>query len=313
MSREAGAAYHAQALQDKNPSIFTQADLIYVLGQSNAAQTTPAPNPSGFTCTDDIAWGIMRKPKGDMSLSGPFSSGNTVTPGYGQANGWVKWAQEWYDQTGRKSLWCELAVAGQQLCAISDPSATYQFSVSDMSKSLVGDTTISGDDFTRRQLLNHAIQSTTYNPRFSLGLRCVIWVQGEQDANLNKASLESAYQSELDAMFTFLKSELSIDYFFIVELGRKGTTTEEVATNEAAYQKVRNAQNAVAASRSDTFVVFNGCKQEGSPFNTLTVDGSGYWTSGWEYQADGVHYTVASNYALGKTSAKNALTAIGLI
>lgn len=313
MSRARGAAIHRRFLTEKNPSVLVVADVFLPFGQSNAAQTTPTPNLDPFSTGADVAWAVTRHPQADRTLAGPFQNGSSASAGFGQSNGWVKWAQEWYDQTGRRSIWGRFAVAGQQLCSISNPAAAQQWSIEDMSKSLVGDYVYETDQYTRRQLIHHIFDAITYNPRFTLGNVYVIWVQGEQDANLNATGIAAAYETQLDALFTFCKSEWNVSNFFIVELGRKGVDSSDVASNETVYQLIRDAQNAVAASRSDTFMVFDGCKEEGTPFNTMTVDGSGYWVSGFDYQDDGVHYETAAYYTLGKTAAKNALTAIGLL
>lgn len=313
MSRASGAAIHARHLAAKNPGVRVPVDVFLTFGQSNAAQTTPNPNLDPFTTTTDVAWGVTRAPQPDRTLSGPFQNGASVTPHFGQSNGWGKWAEEWYSQIGRRSIWANFAVAGQQLCSISNPAAPQQWSVEDMNKSLVGDFVYNVDEYTRRQLIHHVFDAIGFNPRFTVGNVYVIWVQGEQDANLNATGIEAAYETQLDALFTFCKSEWGVDAFFVVELGRSGTDASEIAANETAYQKIRNAQSAVVASRADTHMIFTGCKAEGSPLNTLTVDGSGYWVSGFDYQSDGVHYETASYYTLGKTGARNALQALGLI
>lgn len=312
MTRTIGAARHRSLIQEKNPSLIVPVDVFFVFGQSNASQPTPNPNLTPYSTGDDVAWGVTRSPQGDRTLSGPLQNGASVTPHFGQSHGWGHWAQEWYDQTGRRSVWGAFAVGGQQLCSISGPEAAQQWSVEDMSKSLVGDYTYNADVFTRRQLMHHVFGAIDFNPRFTVGNRYVIWAQGEQDASVNASGIEAAYEVQLDALFTFCKAEWNIDAFFIVELGREGQDATAISNLEPNYIKIRNAQNAVAANRSDTYTVFQGCKELGTPLNTLTVDGSGYWVSGWDYQSDGVHYETAAYSCLGKTAARNAVLALGL-
>lgn len=313
MTRAIGAAKHRSLILAKNPGVVVPVDVFLTFGQSNAAQTTPNPNLTPYSTTVDVAWGVTRAPQADRTLSGPLQNGASVTPHFGQSHGWGHWAQEWYAQIGRRSIWGAFPVAGQQLCSISGPGAPQQWSVEDMNKSLVGDFVYNVDLFTRRTLIHHVFGAIDFNPRFTLGNVYVIWVQGEQDANINAAGIEVEYETQLDALFTFCKAEWGVDAFFIVELGRKGIDASEVATNEPKYIKIRNAQNAVAATRADTHMVFTGAKEPGAPFNTLTVDGNGYHVSGWQYQGDGVHYETAAYSCLGKTGARNALQALGLI
>ena len=97
----------------------------------------------------------------------------------------------------------------------------------------------------------------------------------------------------------------------MIEVGREGLDEAAVAVWEPTYQKVRDAQNAVAAKRSDTHIIFTKCKELGTPFNTITTDANGYWAGGWQSH-DGVHGALVSNEILGKTAARNAAILLGL-
>lgn len=310
MTRAIGSSIHRTHLTAKNPSVFVLTDIFYVMGQSNAAATIS--NASGFSTDADVAWGVTRSPQADRGLSGPFQNGASHTAHWGESSPFPHFAQVWYDATGRRSVWGAFAYSGTILCSITNPSATDQWSVEDMSKSLVGDYTFGSDVFTRRQLLGHVKDAVAYEPRLRAGNTYVIWCQGEADADVGASGIEEEYETQLDALFTFLKTEIGVTAFFIYELGRKGTDASEVATNEANRVAVRNAQNAVAASRADTHIIFDKAKEEGSPFNTLTVNGTGRWQAGFAYEADGQHYTTASYKAMGLSGADNALAAEGL-
>lgn len=310
MSRMNAARRHRSTIEAKRPGLLVPADKFMLWGQSNAAQTIPT-NLSAFITGPDVAYGVARYPQPDGKLFGPFANGTSLTPQFGQANGWVHFAQEWYDLTGRRSLWGNYAFGGTPLLTVSNPDASQRWSMEDTTKSLVGDLVFGSDILPRRQLLKNFSDAYTLNPRFTDGKLYVIWAQGEADASPLTANLGALYEEQLDALFTYGKTEFGVDAYLIVELGRKGDTVEEVTEWEPTYQKVRDAQNAVAANRDDTYMIFTGCKETGVPFNTITEDLNGYWTGGWE-TADGVHGSVKSNRILGKTAARNAVQILGL-
>jgi hypothetical protein len=291
MSRARGAEIHRSLLQRKTPEAFFTVDLFYIAGQSNAAKASSLP------IADGIAWSVTRPPQQDRGLTVPF--------------GWKAFATEWFALTGRRTVWCNLAFAGTALTYASSPTGNYRFSIVEMPKCMVGDYVFQDEIAPRRTIMRYAKDAVTFNPAMRLASTNFIWVQGEQDANVNPLNLRTIYEEELDDMFSFVKAEVGIDNFFIVELGRKGVDAAEVAANEPVYQLVRDAQNAVAAGRSETHMIFTGTKELGTPFNTITVDGNGYWSGGFEY-ADGVHSTDAADDILCKTAARNAVQLLGL-
>jgi hypothetical protein len=290
-----------KALLKRSGFTFSTTDTFFVCGQSNAAQTTPAPNTTTTLVTaPGVAWGLHPN---TGELLGPFQNGSSSTNGFGQSNGWVYFAETWKALTGHNSLWLPLAVAGTPLVPASIPGSAYTWSVSDLTKSLVGSYTYTagGETNPRASMFSYPVTAAAVNPGLSLGKRYVLWVQGEADANsVPLGRLTGAdYVTELNNLFTYMKTNYAIDYFLVVELGRKGTEPVEIANNEAAYTTIRAAQASVVDSRADTHFVSTAPKST----STLTVDGSGYWVSGWDYQGDGVHYTSESYRALGKTAA----------
>jgi hypothetical protein len=282
---------------------FATTDTFFVAGQSNAAQTTPVPNSIPFTTSAGVAWGQNYN---SVGLLGPFQNGSSSTSGWGQSNGWVHFAETWKTLTGHSSVWLNLAVAGSPLVPASQPGGEYFWSVSDLSKSLAGTYTYTagGETLTRTSMFGLPDQSFAKNPGLVSSKRYFIWVQGEADANslaLGRLTGDD-YKNELNSLFTYVKANYDIDYFIIVELGRKGNDLPTIEANELSYAPIRTAQAAVATMRTDTHVLFTGCKST----DILLVDGSGYWLNGMDYQADGVHYTAESYRAIGKTLALNA-------
>jgi hypothetical protein len=288
-------------------------DVFYVMGQSNAVGATPVPNTIPHVTTIGQAYAAQYGNRDPYLLGYPFQNGSSTSAGFGQSMGWPHFASQWFTDTGRRSVWINLAVAGTPLIKTSIASPTNHWDVSELDKCLIGTHTYTagGEDKARNVMMADLDKAIEVNPRFSINQRFGIWVQGEADANV--AATRSAYADRLDALFQYAQDNYGLDYFCISELGRKGTDDSAVDGNEANYTLIRNAQGDVATDRSDTFMMFQGCKEKGSPLNTLTVDGNYLHVSGWAYQADGVHYTDIATRCLGRTCARNLATQMGLV
>ena len=75
--------------------------------------------------------------------------------------------------------------------------------------------------------------------------------------------------------------------------------------------EVRAAQFSVAAMRPDTHIILNAAKEQGDPFNTMTLDANGDWASGFVFGPDGQHYLAPSYQVMGHTGAWNAAVHLG--
>jgi hypothetical protein len=299
MTKYNAADRHKALLQGAGIAL-RDADMFYVLGQSNAGGAQPVPCPIPFVTSAGVAYGMTRYPQPDRGISGPFQNGNSVTPGFGQSAAWPHFAERWFTLTGRRSLWGNYAWAGTAMTPQANPAQNW--SPIDPSKSLIRDVTMAGDQYDRKTLLAQLADGARLLARFNIKKRIAVWVQGEADSDAGVGTAD--YITHLELMIADLKSRLNLDYFLIYELGRKGTDSGSIAANEPAKALIRKAQAIVCAKRDDTFMVFSGCKQEGA----LTVNGSGYHVSGWEYLVDGVHNTAEAQRCMGLTSARNAAT-----
>lgn len=312
MSLVETADRHA-ALLDVSGLPRPETDLFYVLGQSNAAGTTPSPATVSIAAPANAAAGILRAPQPDRTISRPFRNGSPNTPHFGASAPWPWFADRWYSLTWRMSYWCALAVGGQCLVPASVPDVAQHWSPADLTKCLAADFTYAagGETQTRRALIHDAVTTRRLNPAGVPGKRIVVWCQGEQDAVAGIANNRirgADYQAHLNMLFDFMRSAYMIDHFLIFALGRRGTDPESISSNENNHGPIREAQLSVAASRADTYLVLDAARETG----TLTVDEQGYHVSGWDYQDDGVHYTSESYRAMGLTGAVNAATALEL-
>lgn len=288
-------------------------DIFYVMGQSNAVGSTPVPNTVPHVTTIGQAYAAQYTPRDPYLLGYPFQNGGSASAGFGQSSAWPHFATQWFADTGRRSIWINLAVAGTPLIKTSLADPANHWDVSEISKCLIGTYTYTpgGEDKARNEMILDVDRALQVNPNFSINNRFGIWVQGEADANVS--ATRANYSDRLDALFQYAQDTYGLEYFGISELGRKGTDSTDVDSNETNYTTIRNAQGDVATDRADTFMMFQGCKEKGSPFNTLVADGSYLHTSGWAYQADGVHYTDIATRCLGRTCARNLATQMGLI
>ena len=275
-------------------------DLFFVLGQSNAAGATPTVNPSNISVTSGQAWSSYWSTP--YQVLEPFRNGVPQSAGFGISAPWPHFAAEWFARTGRPSIWASFAVAGQPLVLSSVPNTTYSWNV-EHANNLIGGAIYTGEPRSRLEMVNEVLHICDTNPGLVKGNTYAIWVQGEADANsipLNRLTADD-YVRALANLVNYTKTVMNISHFFIYELGRKGNTVPDIANNEPAYQSIRWAQWQVANSDPKVSVIFTGAKSTGN-----LVTSNGYWTSGFDYQSDGVHYSAASYATMGKTGAKNA-------
>jgi hypothetical protein len=309
-----GAALHKQFLNERGDAQDT-VDFFLCCGQSNSAGSTPVPNTVPFTTSAGVAYSGQYGVRSPQMLATPFQNGGSVTPGWGQSNAWPHFAEQWYLDTGRRSVWFSFAVAGTCLRKESIPGTSQHWDVSELSKCLAADMTYTdgGETKPRRDMYADVLRAITLNPKVKLGKRYVTWVQGEADANGVSVTSPAQYQERLDALFTFMKTTYAIDHFGIVGLGRKGDNESLVDQWEAdSYAGIRGAQTAVANARADTTLIFSGMKEKGTPFNTLTVDANYLHLAGMAYQSDGVHLTSEGYRCMGRTAARNMAVALNL-
>lgn len=312
-SLTAQADFHKQFLTQRGIQPLT-VDLFLVCGQSNAAGSTPAPCTVPFTTSANVGFASQYGVRDPMMLGFPFQNGNNVTPGWGQSNAWPHFAEQWYLDTGRSSLWINFSVAGTCLRKESIPGTTSHWDVSDLTKFLAGDIVYSsgGETKSRRDMFADAVAAIRANPRLKLGRRFATWTQGEADAN-SASCTPAQYEERLHALIDYLVATYGIEHFGICGLGRKGADQTEVTAWETSdYAAFRAAQANVATARPDTTLIFDRAHQTGTPFNTLTVDENFLHVSGMAYQADGVHLTSEGFRCMGRTAGRNMAVALGL-
>lgn len=313
-NKKAFAGRHKNLLRAYHPDLIRTCDTFLVMGQSNAGATQE--NTTDVVVTDDgVAFTILREPQPQYKLQGPLQNGASNSTFIGRSAPWPAFAQEWFDITGRKSLWSNTAFAGTPLHPDGLPDASRHWATTPYATSMVGGSEAS-EEKPRDQIITDAVQVVDLHPRYDRGLTIGIWVGGEADGPrlFNGFLTQQDWENEFNLLIDKLKALWGMHYMLVYAMGREGTTSQEVDDNETdeGMLAVRNAQINVANSRSDTFIILDAAKEKGSPFNTLTVDGNGYWVSGWEYLVDGVHYTPPSYKTMGKTGARNAALALGL-
>lgn len=295
--------HRAVLLSTSAPVTFTTIDLGITCGQSN--EGAAGANPSHGVSTAN-AFGITRSPQPKWGHEYPLQSGTNPSTHFGASNKVAAFAANWYALTGRKSGWCNIAVTGTPL--VGGEGIAAQWDPEPYATSLVGGYELIPGQ-TRYSVISEAIESINIHPKLERGLRVATWCGGEADAGagVTKAVWKAAFHRLID----YMKAEFGIDYMLVYGIGRFGADASEVATNAAARAEIRSAQEEVCAERSDTFMAFNQAQAEGDPFNTLTVDGNGYWESGWTYY-DGQHWDGQSQKVAGHTGALNIAIQLGL-
>lgn len=312
--RKAFVSRHRELLREYHPDKISVCDTSLVWGQSNAGATQE--NTTDVVVTDPgVAFTILRSPQPRYGLQGPLQNGASNSTFIGRSAPWPAFAQEWFEQTGRKSIVSSTAFAGTPLHPQGLPDQSRHWATTPYATSMVGGSEFA-EDKARDEIIDDAVQVVDLHPRYDRGLTIGIWVGGEADGPrlFNGFLTQQQFEDEFHLMIDKAKASWGMDYMFVYALGREGTTSLEVDDKETTQgmAAVRQAHYNVVNARSDTFLVFDGAKEKGSPFNTLVIDGSGYWVSGFEYLVDGVHFTPPSYKTMGKTGARNAAIALGL-
>lgn len=298
----------------------TRADLIktcdtfLVIGQSNAGATFT--NTTDVVVTEtDVAWTILREPQPRRTLQGPLQNGASNSTFIGQSAPWPAFAQEWYDLTGRRSVWSNVAFAGTPLHPEGLPDNSRHWATTPYATSMCGGSE-AGEEKPGEEILDDAVQTRALYPKLAEGMTFGVWVGGEADGPrlYNGFLTQQEFEDEFNLLIDKFKSRWGMDYMLVYGMGREGTDSAEVDTKETTegMAAVRQAQINVCNDRSDTLLILNAAKEKGSPFNTLSVDGNGRWSAGWSYQADGVHYLPESYKTMGVTGAWNTAVHLGL-
>lgn len=162
--------------------------------------------------------------------------------------------------------------------------------------------------YPRHGVITQAVDSFRIRPKMQRGLRIGRWCGSEADAQAGVS--KTVWKSAFNRLIDYMKTEWDLDYMLVDGIGRLGIDAAEVATNAASRAEIRLAQIEVCNERADAFLVTNFAKEEGSPFNTLTVDGNGDWASGFSYYDD-QHYVPEAAKVMGHTGAWNASILLG--
>lgn len=290
---------------------FVTTDLFIALGQSNIVATATNTTHVTTCAPSNIAASIERELAGRWGLD-PLKNGNSASDHIGGGSPAPAFAQRWFDLTGRRSLWCNIPVAGTGLL---DPGGgTPHWAPTPHATSLVGGYEVVAG-YPRDQIITDACDTQDLHPTYARGLRIGVWCGNEADADRLALGQITAgdIQTGFDAFITHMKATWSLDYMLVYGIGRLGTSSGAVDTNETASRAaVRAAQIAVCDARADTFLILTAAKEKGTVFNTITKDGNGDWSNGWLYNADGLHYMPESWQVMGHTGARNAAILLGL-
>jgi lysophospholipase L1-like esterase len=247
-------------------------DVFLIAGQSNAEgydNTT-----SGPTITPGTAYqyysAIRTVPQDtytNIITNGVISPANDPVGNASTGSAWPQFAITYYAKTGHKVAFVPAAVGATSLIATdsniwgnwSPTGQLFGNSVTDLNKAMA------------------AFQAAGYNPHF-VG---VLWDQGESDTYAGNGA---AYQSALQTLIANYRAQFGANMPFYIF--RTGT---EVGQNDEPFAEIRNAQEAVAAADSNTFVVFR---------NAVDFPARGLMNN------DGTHYSQAGYNEMGNIGAE---------
>lgn len=246
-------------------------DLFIIAGQSNAEGR----GDSGLSPAVAAGVGIYFDGADFVDpLDDPVGGANT-------GSAWPAFANQWYEATGRKSIWIEQSASS---AGIQDDDLV---SFAPGAPGSLLPVAVAAAETARQAI----IESDDY----SLGNVYVVWAQGEDEiVAVEEEELDqTSYAALLDDVIQGFADGLSqLDGFFISELGAK--LAEE---DEAPMAIIRAAQADVAAARADTYLVTKLAK---------------YFTTTGEMD-DFQHYDQAGLNRLGFAMANGGATQTGLV
>jgi len=172
---------------------FVTTDLFIATGQSNhggnAVNTTHV-----TTCTPaNIAMSLMRENPTARWAIDPLKNGNSAAAHIGGSSPAPAFAQRWFDLTGRRSLWCNIPVAGTGLL---DPGGgTPHWAPTPYATSLVGGYEVVAG-YPRDQIITDACDTQDLHPTYARGMRIGVWCGNE---TLSRAAVRAAQIAVCDA------------------------------------------------------------------------------------------------------------------
>ena len=244
------------ALDRKGFFARNEVDVFLIYGQSNA-QGQPASSTgalSWIAATAEMWTGSALAP---LSNAMPVPVGGTFT-----GSAWPAFANEYFERTGRRAVYVNVARGSQSIADLSKPGANYTNMldwVTDAKDAIVarGDT---------------------------VGRICVLFVGGEQDQVLGTSY--EVHRSALDQLWSDLKADTGATHLAIWPLGRYTS-----ASVRSAWA-IQEAQLAFAKTEPDAFIAYDGVMGF-SPENGLS-DGVHYTMPGYNLMGREGAKTVAA-------------------
>lgn len=237
----------------------TVVDLFIVTGQSNGVgQGTSGP--------DATATGYYFNGTSFSALADPVGNANTGSM-------WPAFANEWFVQTARKSVWVAAAVGSTRLLDYGMlPSDTWA-----PTGSLRGAAAVAAQN---------AVAAIRADASFALGNVYFVWVQGEGDAeNLDGSHTAAQYEQALEDLATyFLGMVPQMTQMVVV----RSALNINDATKDLGYSQIRAAQESAC---TDSSLLTMACRSSYS-FRTLG------------YIATNVHYIQPGLNICGKVAAR---------
>lgn len=301
----------AARMEEYVPEKRDVTDMFLCGGQSlmmggGADAATPVTHQTGkaFACQKYPDEKDLRDLVQDATGTGGLHWFGAATPMHG-------FIDEWITRTGRHALGKMIAWQGSAMLYDTPAANKVHWEVTQQPQtSVVLSTDPDFLDGVRSQHIPHLFDVIRRHPFKKPALRVFFWQQGEAEfSHIGDAVTAQEYTDALQALWDWLKSNHDMDYFALFQIGRRGTTAQEVSDNQADVDLIRGAQAAFIANNADAFNVFPDADALGATFNTFTADADGVWTGGMEYE-DGVHVVGDCATAMGRYAARQLHTAL---
>lgn len=259
-----------------------EVDIFLVAGQSNARGR--GQGPSALQTPIENAWEYDSGTDALVPLQYPtgLPTGNYWTSD--ETSFVVSFGKKWFQATGRMPVFVCRAKGGTGLLEIADTGK--------------GDWTDQEDNDglfdTAAAGFQEALSHIQQHPDFLVGQKFVVWLQGENDANV--AVPKSDYSAALVALLTRFGTELDIDAFLLAEIGYRLPYSVEMKDQfDQIIAGIAQAQDLLETA----VLVSKMPRQFTQPcFASLEAPACALW--------DDYHYETWAYEALGKDMATNA-------
>lgn len=291
-----------------NPSKLFTVDQFTITGDSIAVGA----GESGQTevVPFEVAWSVYSNLGSNVSVIKPLDETNAI----GGDSAWVYFAEDFFDLTGRRSVWDAYATSGSAITRTSTANSHWDYEFPTWNAEDGGHRLFDPDGnqvAEAKSLIQRGTDALTFDKKY------LIYAGGSYDARaLTEGRVTKQHITDkLVEAFEWWRDNHGYHKMLIFESGVIGLTEAAADADQLSNRDMiglREAQND-ACAHDDIINVYSHCAAAGDPFNTITSDANGRWASGHQNKDEGGHYHADMAEIMGRTAAWNLAVTEGYV